>query len=51
LQWGLEQLDLSSPMMTTTSKVVCLRHCRSPLSFLAQKWPPSRLGAFRMGVS
>src|SRR5271166_1156113 len=57
LQWGLEELDLLSPMMTTTNywlggaillaagawqltpiKGVCLRHCRSPLSFLAQKW-------------
>jgi predicted metal-binding membrane protein len=69
LQWGLEQLDLLSPMMTTTSywlggaillaagawqltpiKRVCLRHCRSPLSFLAQKWRPGRLGALRMGL-
>src|SRR5215470_11931869 len=69
LQWGLEQLDLLSPMMTTTSywlggaillaagawqltpmKGVCLRHCRSPLSFLAQKWQPGRLGAFCMGL-
>ncbi len=31
-------------------KNVCLRHCRSPLSFLAQGWRPGRLGAFRMGV-
>jgi predicted metal-binding membrane protein len=69
LQWGLEELDLLGPMMTTTSywlggaillaagawqltpiKGVCLRHCRSPLSFLAQKWRPGRLGAFRMGL-
>jgi len=69
LQWGLEQLDLLSPMMTTTSywlggaillaagawqltpiKGVCLRHCRSPLSFLAQQWRPGRRGAFRMGL-
>jgi predicted metal-binding membrane protein len=69
LQWGLEQLDLLSPMMTTTSywlggaillaagawqltpmKGVCLRHCRSPLSFFAQKWQPGWLGAFWMGL-
>jgi predicted metal-binding membrane protein len=69
LQWGLEQLELLSPMMTTTSywlggaillaagawqltpiKGVCLRHCRSPLSFLAQQWRPGRRGAFRMGL-
>ena len=68
-QWGLEQLDLLGPMMTTTSwwlggaillaagiwqltpvKSVCLRHCRSPLSFLAHQWRPGRLGAFRMGL-
>jgi len=69
LQWGLEELDLLGPMMTTTSwwlggailiaagawqltpiKGVCLRHCRSPLSFLAQQWRPGRLGAFHMGI-
>jgi len=69
LQWGLEQLDLLSPMMTTTNywlggailvaagawqltpiKGVCLRHCRSPLAFLAQKWRPGPRGAFRMGL-
>jgi predicted metal-binding membrane protein len=69
LQWELEQLDLLSPMMVTTSywvggailiaagvwqltpvKGVCLRHCRSPLSFLVQSWRPGRLGALRMGL-
>jgi predicted metal-binding membrane protein len=34
----------------TPIKGVCLRHCRSPLSFIAQKWRPGRLGAFRMGI-
>jgi len=34
----------------TPIKGVCLRHCRSPLSFIAQKWRPGRLGAFRMGL-
>ena len=34
----------------TPLKGVCLRHCRSPLSFLAQKWRPGPLGAFRMGL-
>jgi len=34
----------------TPLKRVCLRHCRSPLSFLAQQWRPGRLGAFRMGL-
>jgi predicted metal-binding membrane protein len=35
----------------TPIKGVCLRHCRSPLSFLAQQWRPGRLGAFRMGLA
>ena len=34
----------------TPIKGVCLRHCRSPLSFLAQKWRPGPLGALRMGL-
>jgi predicted metal-binding membrane protein len=34
----------------TPVKAVCLRHCRSPLSFLTQSWRPGRLGAFRMGL-
>jgi predicted metal-binding membrane protein len=34
----------------TPIKGVCLRHCRSPLSFIARKWRPGRLGAFRMGL-
>jgi len=34
----------------TPIKGVCLRHCRSPLSFLAQNWQPGRVGAFGMGL-
>ena len=34
----------------TPVKNVCLRHCRSPLSFLASHWRPGRMGAFRMGL-
>jgi len=34
----------------TPLKGVCLRHCRSPLTFLAQQWRPGRLGAFRIGL-
>ena len=34
----------------TPVKSMCLRHCRSPLGFLAQKWRPGRLGALRMGL-
>jgi predicted metal-binding membrane protein len=34
----------------TPIKGVCLRHCRSPLSFLVQRWRPGRLGAFSRGL-
>jgi predicted metal-binding membrane protein len=34
----------------TPLKNVCLRHCRSPWSFLANSWRPGDLGAFRMGM-
>ena len=34
----------------TPIKGICLRHCRSPISFLVQGWRPGRLGAFRMGL-
>lgn len=34
----------------TPAKGTCLRHCRSPLSFIAQGWRPGRIGAFRMGL-
>jgi predicted metal-binding membrane protein len=34
----------------TPLKGVCLRHCRSPLSFLTQQWRPGGLGAFGMGL-
>jgi predicted metal-binding membrane protein len=34
----------------TPLKGVCLRHCRSPLSFITQRWRPGRAGAFRMGL-
>jgi predicted metal-binding membrane protein len=31
-------------------KGVCLRRCRSPMSFIAHGWRPGWLGAFRMGL-
>jgi predicted metal-binding membrane protein len=34
----------------TPIKGACLRHCRSPLSFLVQSWQRGSLGAFRMGL-
>jgi predicted metal-binding membrane protein len=34
----------------TPAKDVCLRHCRSPLHFLAHRWRDGPLGALRLGV-
>ena len=34
----------------TPLKDVCLRHCRSPITFLLQHWRAGRWGALRMGV-
>ena len=34
----------------TPLKDVCLRHCRSPFSFLIHHWRPGGTGALRMGV-
>ena len=34
----------------TPLKRVCLRHCRSPLAFVAQHWREGRIGAFKMGI-
>jgi len=34
----------------TPFKTVCLRHCRSPISFLSRHWHPGVGGAFRMGI-
>ena len=34
----------------TPLKTVCLRHCRSPISFLSTHWRPGVGGAFRMGL-
>lgn len=34
----------------TPVKSACLRHCRSPLSFIAHGWRPGWLGAFLMGL-
>jgi predicted metal-binding membrane protein len=34
----------------TPLKDVCLRHCRSPFTFLLMHWRSGRIGALRMGV-
>ena len=43
-------LILAGLWQLTPIKGVCLRHCRSPLSFLIGSWRPGRLGALRMGL-
>jgi predicted metal-binding membrane protein len=35
----------------TPMKNACLRHCRSPLTFLLSEWREGATGAFRMGAS
>jgi predicted metal-binding membrane protein len=35
----------------TPIKDVCLRHCRTPIHFLAHGWRAGALGAFRMGFT
>jgi predicted metal-binding membrane protein len=34
----------------TPAKEVCLRHCRTPLQFIGEKWQPGVTGALRMGM-
>ena len=34
----------------TPLKTACLRHCRSPFSFLSTHWRPGVGGAFAMGI-
>ena len=34
----------------TPMKDACLRHCRSPVHFIASAWRPGYLGAVRMGI-
>jgi len=34
----------------TPAKEVCLRHCRTPLQFVAEHWRPGVIGALRMGA-
>ena len=62
LQWALSALLLLSPMMEPASaaagayqftplKHLCLRSCRSPLSFIMRRWRIGPAGAFRMGLA
>jgi predicted metal-binding membrane protein len=43
-------LLLAGAYQFTPFKQVCLRACRSPFSFIMQRWRPGAAGAFRMGV-
>ena len=47
---GAAILVAAGAWQLTPIKSVCLRHCRSPLSFLSHSWRPGYLGAFRMGL-
>jgi len=42
-------LGLAGVYQLTPLKQVCLRACRSPISFLFQHWHPGAVGALRMG--
>jgi predicted metal-binding membrane protein len=43
-------IALAGVYQLTPLKRVCLRHCRTPLSFLLHHWHGGALGAVRMGV-
>jgi predicted metal-binding membrane protein len=43
-------LILAGAYQLTPFKRVCLRSCRSPVSFLLGRWRPGPMGAFRMGI-
>jgi predicted metal-binding membrane protein len=43
-------LVLAGVYQLTPLKDVCLRHCRTPLSFVMTRWQDGRAGAIRMGL-
>ena len=47
---GMGLLLAAGLWQLTPLKTVCLRHCRSPISFLSTYWRPGVGGAFRMGI-
>ena len=47
---GATLLILAGVYQLTPFKRVCLRSCRSPISFLLGHWRAGSLGAFRMGI-
>src|SRR3990167_8881809 len=46
----LLQRALSDSFLITPFKAPCLQACRSPLSFIMQRWRAGAIGAFRMGL-
>lgn len=54
MNWGRAGgilLVLAGVYQLTPLKDVCLRHCRSPLSFVMTRWRDGRGGAVRMGLA
>ena len=55
LMWSLSPVFSAALLITagiyqlSPLKNVCLRHCRSPASFIADNFTPGSLGAFQMG--
>ena len=47
---GAALLITAGAYQLTPAKTACLRHCRSPIHFIAQHWRPGVWGAFRMGL-
>lgn len=47
---GVGILIAAGVWQLTPLKASCLRHCRSPLSFLTHNWRPGPTGALRMGL-
>jgi predicted metal-binding membrane protein len=53
MNWGRAGgalLVLAGVYQLTPLKEVCLRHCRTPLSFVMTRWREGRSGAVRMGL-
>jgi predicted metal-binding membrane protein len=47
---GAVVLVIAGLYQLTPLKRVCLQSCRSPLTFLMQRWRTGRSGAFRLGI-
>jgi predicted metal-binding membrane protein len=48
--FGASLLLVAGLYQLTPMKNACLKHCRSPAHFIAEKWKPGRLGALQMGL-